>query len=64
VDEPIQAAYLENVYALARDEYGGRVPIVFWFCWSDGMVHPFGLVTANGDPKPAYHQYRAIAPPW
>jgi hypothetical protein len=44
--------------------------VVFWFCWSDGMVPPFGLLRQNADPnnsadqKPAYHQYRSVAPPY
>ena len=62
-DAPLQPDYLENVYDLARDRYSGRVQVVFWFCWSDGMVRPFGLVDANGNPKPAYYRYKAIAPP-
>jgi hypothetical protein len=64
VDESNQAAYLENVYRLAGDEYSTLVPRVFWFCWSDGMVLPFGLTSTTGDPKPAYWQYRAVAPSW
>jgi hypothetical protein len=64
VDESVQAAYLGNVYELARSaRFAGRVTHVFWFCWSDGMVPPFGIVTAGGAPKPAYWQYRAVAPP-
>ncbi len=62
VDSSIQAAYLENVYELA-ESYSGRVDRVFWFCWSDGMVPPFGVVTAGGAAKPAYWSYRATAPP-
>ncbi len=63
VDSSVQAAYLENVYELAGSRYAGRVERVFWFCWSDGMVPPFGVVTAGGAPKPAYWSYRAVAPP-
>jgi hypothetical protein len=63
VDSSIQAAYLENVYRLAENGYAGRVDRVFWFCWSDGMVPPFGVVTATGTAKPAYWSYRAVAPP-
>jgi hypothetical protein len=62
VDSSLQAAYLENVYELA-ESYPGRVDRVFWFCWSDGMVPPFGVVTSGGAPKPAYWSYRAVAPP-
>jgi hypothetical protein len=66
-DDPntsLHAPYLENVYRLARDQYGGRVQRVFWFCWSDGMVTPFGLLDTSGNPKDTYDRYRAIAPPW
>lgn len=31
---------------------------VVWFCWSDGMVAPFGLVDEAGAPKPAYYSYQ------
>jgi len=64
IDEPLQAQYLENVYRLARDSYSGRVQTVFWFCWSDGMVPPFGILRSSGEPKPAYDRYDAISPPW
>jgi hypothetical protein len=60
--QSIQADYLENVYALVRDEYPQRVPIVFWFCWSDGMVFPFGVVDSAGRPKSSYFRYQAITP--
>ena len=63
-DESLQADYLENVYALARDAYPDHVSVVLWFCWSDGMVPPFGVVFSDGYPKPAYYRYRTITPPW
>jgi hypothetical protein len=63
-DTTLYAPYLENVYKLARDQYPNRVVRVFWFCWSDGMVPPFGLLDANGNAKPAYSRYQSIAPPW
>jgi hypothetical protein len=62
-DQGFQADYLSNVYQLARDRYANRVQVVFWFCWSDGMVPPFGLLDSNLNPKASYHQYRSIAPP-
>jgi hypothetical protein len=40
------------------------VPVVFWFCWSDGMVPPFGLLDTSGTPKPAYTRYQLLATPW
>jgi hypothetical protein len=49
------------VYDLARNHYGARAPIVFWFCWSNGMVNPFGVVDRAGRQKAAYVRYRALA---
>jgi hypothetical protein len=63
VDTSVQASYLANVYELVEDRYPGRVEHVFWFCWSDGMVPPFGLVRSDGSPKASYWQYRAVSPP-
>ena len=62
IDSAHAADYLQNVYQLARDRYAGRVPLVFWFCWSDGMVPPFGLVDSNGAPKPEYFRFQELAP--
>jgi hypothetical protein len=63
INEPArQADYLQNVYLLARDRYGASVPVVFWFCWSDGMVFPFGVVDRNGAQKPSYTRFRSLAP--
>jgi hypothetical protein len=64
IGQPIQAQYLENVYRLVMEEYLDRVPVAFWFCWSDGMVSPHGIVDWDGNPKPSYHRYQNIAPPW
>lgn len=63
-DTSLYAQYLENVYALARDEYPGQVQRIFWFCWSDGMVPPFGLLDGFGNPKDTYYAYKSIAPSW
>jgi hypothetical protein len=63
INEPArQADYLQNVYQLARDRYAQSIPVVFWFCWSDGMVSPFGVVDRNGAQKPAYTRFRSLAP--
>ena len=61
-DSELQGQYLENVYRLVESEYAGRVQVVFWFCWSDGMVSPFGVVDGSGKPKPSYYRYQTIAP--
>jgi hypothetical protein len=59
-----QADYLENVYTLTKSAFGAKVPVVFWFCWSDGMVPPYGIVDAGGQPKPAYVRYQTLAGSW
>jgi hypothetical protein len=63
VDAPLGADYLENVYAVAAS-YGADVLRVFWFCWSDGMVPPFGIRDGAGGQKDAYQRYRDIAGAW
>ncbi|NMC70246.1 MAG: hypothetical protein GYA57_09300 [Myxococcales bacterium] len=64
VDTARQADYLRNVYTLTRDSYLSRVPVVMWFCWSDAMVAPFGVLDAGGGRKPSYDAYAAVAPDW
>lgn len=56
----LQAQYLENVYRLA-ESYGSLVPRVLWFCWSDGMVPPFGLRDGSDRAKPAYERFKSLA---
>jgi hypothetical protein len=58
-----QADYLQNVYLLAK-QLGKQVPVVFWFCWSDGMVSPYGVLDAQGKPKPAHARYEKLAGAW
>ena len=61
-DASVMPDYLSNVYALAGGPFTGQVPVVFWFCWSDGMVSPFGILDAGGQPKTAYQRYKSISP--
>jgi len=42
----------------AVNEMPNIVPYVFWFCWSDGMVDPFGLVDKQGNKKPSYYSFQ------
>jgi hypothetical protein len=67
VDEANQAQYLFNVYEMVKSDFLQATPAVdhvFWFCWSDGMVAPHGILDANGDPKAAYTSYSQSAPGW
>lgn len=66
VDQANQAQYLTNVYDLVRSNYlgAGQVVRVFWFCWSDGMVSPHGILDGSGSPKASYYSYQSSAPAW
>lgn len=57
VQDPFPGAAFE---ALNEDlaEVAGHV---FWFCWSDGMVPPYGLVDAGGARKGSYTSYQQFA---
>jgi MYXO-CTERM domain-containing protein len=57
-EQDFQADYLFQIYATTRAFFPESVaPHVFWFAWSDGMVPPFGLLDAAGDPKDSYFTY-------
>jgi uncharacterized lipoprotein YddW (UPF0748 family)/spore coat protein CotH len=56
-----QAEYLRRFYRRVTGEFGPVVPEIFWFCYSDGMVSPYGLLDAAGRPKPAYPAYQETA---
>ena len=62
--QPLVELYLPNVYDVAQHGYPGRVRHVFWFCWSDAMVPPFGLRNGDDTPKGVFAQFRQVAPPW
>lgn len=49
--------------AIADDGTPAECEFVFWFCWSDGMVNGFGLVSAGTQPtmKPSYFSYQKFA---
>jgi len=55
-----QPAYLQAFYQQLRDLHVALAPHAFWFCYSDGMVPGFGLVDANGQPKPAYDVFKSL----
>lgn len=61
LEQSQQAEYLSRFYRTIGSQFSGSVERVFWFCYSDNMVTPFGLLNANGQPKPAYQTYRALA---
>lgn len=32
-------------------------PVALWFCWSDGMVYPFGVLDGDGNTKGSYDSF-------
>jgi len=56
-----QAEYLHLFYNTITHVYAANVKQVFWFCYSDGMVSPFGLRDSAGRPKPAYNTFLSLA---
>ncbi|NJN98845.1 MAG: hypothetical protein HC875_34505, partial [Anaerolineales bacterium] len=61
LDRPQQAEYLWRFYRTIINGFSGSVERVFWFCYSDGMVSPYGLLDATSQQKPAYQTFRTLA---
>ncbi len=60
VDQNYQSDYVKAVYRMTFNQFRTAIDRVFWFCWSDSMVPPFGLVDTNQQPKNTYHSYKSI----
>jgi hypothetical protein len=56
-----QGEYLRRMYKTIKTEFPDKVNQLFWFCYSSGMVTPYGLVEASSVRKPAYEAYRQSA---
>ena len=57
-DMSVQADFPSHAFdALASPPAGVVVTVVLWFCWSDAMVSPFGLVDSAAIPKPSYFSF-------
>ena len=61
-DPNCQGGFPERAYQTLSG-LGGMAPVAFWFCWSDGMVRPFGLRDDSGKIKDAYGSYLKYAKP-
>jgi hypothetical protein len=60
-DVNVQGQFPERAYDSLNRNFGAKVPVAFWFCWSDGMVPPFGLRDDAGNIKGAFDSYRKYA---
>ncbi len=54
------AEFLRRYYRAVISKYSDKVEELIWFCYSDGMVNPFGLKNEQGQPKPAYDAFRQV----
>jgi len=58
---PVQGEFPERTFEAINEELSEQAPNVFWFCWSDGMVSPYGLVQADGQEKQSYYSFQRFA---
>ncbi len=57
-DQNKMAEFLRRYYRAMNKLYKNKVRHLFWFCYSDNMVEPFGLLDRAQQPKPIYHAFR------
>ena len=60
-NENVWGAFPGRAYEAVNAELYEEAPYLFWFCWSDGMVRPYGLVEADGTQKASYFSYQGFA---
>lgn len=60
-DTSVQDEFPQRTFDTLNGDLAAMAPCVFWFCWSDGMVSPFGLVDADGRRKASYASFREFA---
>jgi hypothetical protein len=58
-----QAEYLRRFFATITANYAPVIDSLLWFCYSDRMVSPYGLLNANDQRKAAWYGYRAAVGP-
>jgi subtilase family serine protease len=58
-----QAQYLRRFYNAVTSQFSNEVESVYWFCYSDAMVPPFGLLNQAGQRKPAWFAFQELTPP-
>ena len=59
--ENVQGEFPGRAFGALNLDLSKEAPCVFWFCWSDGMVSPYGLVRADGQRKAAYSSFQDFA---
>jgi hypothetical protein len=60
-DTPVQDEFTQRTLQALGENLAEVTPHVFWFCWSDGMVPPFGLIDTAGEKKASYTSFQQFA---
>ncbi|MBX3013063.1 MAG: carboxypeptidase regulatory-like domain-containing protein [Caldilineaceae bacterium] len=58
---PAQDLFPLQMFDAINTQVAHFVSHVFWFCWSSGMVNPFGIHEANGTRKGSYTAFQRFA---
>ena len=58
-DENVQNDFPWHVFkAIEENQATVPCPVALWFCWSDGMVPPFGLLDDKMNRKPSFSSFQ------
>ena len=60
-DLDVQDEFPERTFGAVNQDLVETAPYVFWFCWSDSMESPFGLVNLAGEKKASYTSFQRFA---
>lgn len=56
------AFYMKEINKVLKDQLPARVPVLIWYCWSDGMNKFFGIVDENlGKKNQVYDRFFELA---
>jgi hypothetical protein len=60
-DTSVQDEFPRRAFEALNEDLADVAPYVFWFCWSDRMVTPLGLVDVDRGKKASYTSFREFA---
>jgi hypothetical protein len=60
-DDSVQGEFPERAFTALNEELAQEAPYAFWFCWSDGMVSPYGLLRVDAQKKASYTSFQTFA---
>jgi len=60
-DLAVQDEFPGRTFEVLNENLAEVATHVFWFCWSDGMVTPYGVIDAGGAKKNSYSSFKDFA---